>query len=156
MVFLWEIPVFLQLSQVGLFGIKWAFLTLKTVNCRNYSSQTPIQLSKGNIGLDARASTMHTFLLEVHGLPLLSWIALMEEMQPIIPCKHLRFLKNSFQKRTQFSHENMCFWHGCFSFDRYMCFFNLADYGYLKWGEPPTLNIDICRVHCFQRLNEFS
>jgi hypothetical protein len=64
MVFLWEIPVFLQLSQVGLFGIKWAFLTLKTVNCRNYSSQAPIQLSKGNIVLDARTSTMHTFLLE--------------------------------------------------------------------------------------------
>jgi hypothetical protein len=44
----------------------------KTVNCRNDPSPNPIQLSKGNIVLDARASTMHTFLLEVHVIPLLS------------------------------------------------------------------------------------
>jgi hypothetical protein len=83
-------------------------LTLKTVNCRNYSSQAPIQPSKGNTVLDARASTMCTFLVEVHGLSLLSWIALMDQTQPISPCKHLRFLKNSFKKLTQFSQENMC------------------------------------------------
>jgi hypothetical protein len=78
-----RIPVFLQISQVGLFGIKWAFLTFKTVNCRNYSSKNPIQLSKGSIVLDARASTIHTFLLEVQVLCLLSRAALVDQTQPI-------------------------------------------------------------------------
>ena len=153
MVFFGEIPVFLQLSQVGLFGRKWAFSTLQTANCRNYSSENAIQLSKGNIVLDARASTMHTFLLEVHGLPLLSWIVLRNQTQPISSCKHHEEFLSKPNTGLTGKHVLLT-WTD--SFERYMCFFNSGEQAYLKWGEPPTLNIGICRVHCLKKLNEFS
>jgi hypothetical protein len=62
MVFFSETAVYHDLSLVGLFGIKGACPTLKTVIGRKYSFQKLFQLSERNNVLDATTFNIHAFL----------------------------------------------------------------------------------------------
>jgi hypothetical protein len=62
MAFFQEIHVFLQLSQIGLFGTKCAFLPLNTPRDRQYSFPHLTQFTQRNKVLDALASNLDGFL----------------------------------------------------------------------------------------------
>jgi hypothetical protein len=146
MVFLQEISVFLQLSWLEQFGIKWAFLTLKTVICRNYSFQKLIQLSKGNNVLYATASSIHVFLCRSNGANVAYLHLETPKIQEVF-----------FPKLTQFSHENSVHLIWMVFFWGILVFLQLSWIGVFetRWASS-TLKMEICRVYSFQKLTEFS
>jgi hypothetical protein len=137
--FLWEIPVFLQLSWIRLFGIKWAFSTFKTVICRSYSFQKLIQLSKGNNVLDATASSIHAFLCRGTCISSTQLNSPNGAKAAYLPHEAPKIQEVSFPKLHSSHKKTVCFYYGWFPSKRYMCFFNLAKQAYLEQGEPPLL-----------------
>jgi hypothetical protein len=103
MVSFWERYVFLQLSWIGLFVTKWAFL---------HQENSDLQ----EIFLSQKMSILT-------GIQCTKW---------------------------------SCFSHTRFSMERYMFFFNLAEYTYLEQNEAFfTLKILICRKYSFQKPTQF-
>jgi hypothetical protein len=103
MVFFGEMPVFLQLSWIGLFTAKRDKLHLETPKLQE------VFLSKTNtflIGKQcARCSCSNTdsFSREIHVFLHLIWLSIFGKIKPFSSLKILICRKYSFQKLTQFS-----------------------------------------------------
>jgi hypothetical protein len=61
--------MFLQVSSIGLFRTKWAFLILNTMMFRIYSCQLLTQFSVGNEVLDIAATNTDGFVLRDTRVP---------------------------------------------------------------------------------------
>jgi hypothetical protein len=79
---------------------------LKHLSCRKYSFQKLTQLSQGNSVLDAHASNLIIFFLEIHAFLQLSWICLFGAMETIFTMETINCKEYSFQNPTQFSQGN--------------------------------------------------
>jgi hypothetical protein len=128
-------------------------------NCdvQNYSFQKRIQHSEGNNVLDATASSIHAFLCRGTCISSTQLNSCKDQTQPISPLKNLRFRNYSFAKLTQFSQEKSELLTWMVFFGEIHVFIQLSWIGVFgtKWV-PSTLKIEICRVHSFQKLTEFS
>jgi hypothetical protein len=133
MVIFWEIHVFLQVSWIGLFGAKRAYLQLETFlsSCRKYFFQKLSQFTQGKNVLDVPAFTTDGFLWRVTCVSSTYLNRSIWNKMNISSSGKVWLQNYFFQKSIPFSQGNnvldapaskteVFLW-------RYICFFNLAE-----------------------------
>jgi hypothetical protein len=94
--FFWEIPVFPQVTEIGLFGTKTAYLHLEIQSCRKYCFQKLSQFSQWSNVLYAHASVTNGFLLRYKCFYNSAERAYFEHSERISTLKNISCKKHSF------------------------------------------------------------
>jgi hypothetical protein len=131
MVPLWQIHVFHQLSWTGLFGTKKAYLHLEKPKLHELSPSKTNSILPGKQCARCSYFSHQWFSFKRYKYFFNSaQYACLEQIEPISTLKHLSFwkyfLKNLAILTGKQSARCSGFYHRWFSFEKYMCFFNLA------------------------------